>query len=60
MLNTDAELRDAVATVKIELLERGAFYDGFVGSIESALKDSNADDMHQLAMDIVDRITGES
>ncbi len=59
-LITDAELRDANATVRTELLEHGEYYNGFVGSVESAIIESNADSIHELAIDIVNRIAGES
>ncbi len=47
------------AVLRSELLKKGDYYNGFLTSIESVLKEHNVGtNVHDLAVDIIDRLVG--
>lgn len=52
-------LQSSNAVLRNELLRKGDYYNGFLSSIESVLKDREVGtNIHELAVDIVDRLIG--
>ena len=55
-----AFLEDAAKMVRHELLLREDFYNGFLSSIESSLRENlDRTDIHKIAVDVLDRIMGD-
>lgn len=58
-------INESVSIIRNELLKYGAFYDGFLGSIESSLREQNVqglpfgDSQREIAEKILQRIVGE-